>query len=313
MKIRVALIGCGAVAGVHAAQLTGQPDVELSAVYSYHGDKGSLFAERFRVSVVAASVEEAAAAADAVIICSPSSEHFEQAQTCLHSGRHTLVELPPCKSREEAQELRRAAERHGVLLGCAHTSRYLAPYARIGEVLRSHVLGQIQEISYIRYPQLRARSWTDDALLHHAAHVIDLALDWCGGVVPLACATFPTVSEAQSVSLIGSLPGGKTLTASISYGARLPVSRMAVVGTNHTAETDGFSYLKSDLEALQFSGDESDVYERAIAAQDAAFLDACRGNGSYIPWAETENLISAIEGFRRLAVIRNDISRLDRS
>lgn len=313
MKVRVALIGCGAVGAVHATQLAGQPEVELAAVYNPRMDEGRLFAERFRVPVVAGSVKEAAAAADAVIICSPSPSHFEQAQACLRSGRHTLVELPPCGTLEEAEELGRLAKTHGALLGCAHTSRFLAPYARIREALQFDVLGPIEEISYMRHPQLHARSWTDDALLHHAAHVIDLVLDWCGGLVPLACAVYPAVSGAQSVSLIGAIPGGKALTATISYGGRLPFSRMIVVAANHTVETDGFSYQKSDLAQLDFVGDESSVYEQAIAEQDAMFLNACQGIASYIPWVETENLMSSIGGFKRLAATRGDISRLDRS
>jgi len=209
MKIRVAMIGYGAVGSIHAAQLVGLPDVELIAVFGHEREKARRFADRFGVRAVPARLEEAIAAADAVIVCSPSSWHFEQAQACLRAGRHTLVELPPCGELREAEELRRIASRENVLLGCAHTSRYLSPYARIQEALRSGLLGDIEEISYVRYPQLRARSWTDDALLHHAAHVIDLVMNWCGGLEPLACAMFPGASSAQSVSFIASLPGEK--------------------------------------------------------------------------------------------------------
>lgn len=300
MKIRLAMIGCGAVASIHAAHLAGQPDVALTAVYSPEPGRAREFASEYRVQAVASSVEEAIAGTDAVIVCSPSPLHFEQAQTCLSAGRHTLVELPPCGEVREAEELGRIAREQGVLVGCAHTSRYLAPYARIQSAVRSGVLGEIEEISYVRYPQLRPRSWTDDALLHHAAHVIDLVLDWCGGLEPLACVAFPRASSAQSVSLVATLPSGKSLTAAISYGAKLPVSRMVVVGTKHTVETDGFSYVRSDLEELRFSGDEREVYEQAIAAQDMHFLDACRGNATYIPWTETENLMRMIQRFQAL-------------
>lgn len=300
MKIRLAIIGCGAVASIHAAHLAGQPDVELTAVYSPAPERARIFAEEHGAHAVAASVEEAIARADAAIICSPSSRHFDQAEACLRAGRHTLVELPPCGQVREAEELGRIAREQSVLVGCAHTSRYLLPYARIQSAVCSGVLGEIQEINYIRYPQLRPRSWTDDALLHHAAHVIDLALHWCGGLEPLACVAFPRSSSAQSVSLLATLPAGKSLTAAISYGAKLSVSKMVVVGAKHTAETDGFSYVKSDLEKIRFSGDEREVYEGAIAAQDMHFLEACRGKASYIPWSETENLMRMIQRFQTL-------------
>lgn len=300
MKMRVAMIGCGAVGSIHATQLACLHDVELAAVYSPERESAASFAVRHGVRVVASSVEEAISLADAALVCSPSPLHFEQARICLSAGRHTLIELPPCAEVHEAEELGRIAGQEGVLVGCAHTSRYLAPYVRIHAALQSGLLGEIQEISYLRYPQLRPRLWSDNALVHHAAHLIDLAMHWCGGLEPLACVAFPHASSAQSVSLTAALPAGKSLTAAISYGAKLPVSKMVVVGARHTAETDGFSYVKSDLEELQFIGDERNVYEQAIAAQDFAFLEACRGKNTYIPWAQTEDLMRMIQRFQAL-------------
>jgi 2-hydroxy-4-carboxymuconate semialdehyde hemiacetal dehydrogenase len=247
------------------------------------------------------SVEEAVTLADAAIVCSPSPLHFEQAQTCLRAGRHTLVELPPCEKLSEAEELGALARQQGVVLGCAHTARYLAPYVRVHAWLRSGQLGDIQEISYLRHPQLRARRWTDNALVHHAAHVIDLALHWCGGLEPRACIAFPDASSAQSVSLVATLPAGRTLTLTVSYGATVPISRMVIVGAKHTIETDGFSYVRSDLDEMQFTGDERDVYERAILAQDAQFIEACHGRDAYIPWTETEDLMRMIQRFQALS------------
>lgn len=309
MKLRVAIIGCGAVGAIHAARLSGQHEQELTAIYSPDPEHAKSLAARCGAHVAASSVEEAVSLADVAILCSPSHLHFEQAQACLRAGRHTLVELPPCGNPDEADELGAIARQKGVLLGCAHTSRYLEPYARLHTALQSGVLGQIREITYIRYPQLPPRTWIDDALLHHAAHVIDLAMTWCGGLEPLACVAFPKEPPAQSVSLVAALPAGNALTAAVSYGAKFPFSRMIVVAENHTAESDGFSYLTSDRAELQFSGNAREVYEQAIAAQDRHFFEACLGKAGYIPWAETEDLMRMIQRFQALkglAVVSQD-------
>jgi 2-hydroxy-4-carboxymuconate semialdehyde hemiacetal dehydrogenase len=309
MKTRVAMIGCGTVGSIHAAHLATQPDVELVAVYSPEQESAAHFAAQYGVRTAAVSFEEAIAAADATIICSPSALHFEQARECLRAGRHVLIELPPCNEPSKAEELGTIAQQQGVLLGCAHTSRYLAPYARIHAALKASQIGEIQEVSYVRYPQLRPRTWTDNALVHHGAHIIDLALQWCGELKPIACAAFPNASSAQSVSILAALPGGRPLTATISYGAKIPISRMVVMGTAHMVETDGFSYLRSDLEELQFIGDERAVYEQAIAAQDAQFIDACRGKNTYISWSETEDLMRMIHRFQVLSIAKPLISQ----
>jgi 2-hydroxy-4-carboxymuconate semialdehyde hemiacetal dehydrogenase len=301
MKIRVAMIGCGAVGSIHAVHLAAQPEVELVSVYSPEQENAVSFAVRYGVRIIAASVEEAIAIADVAIICSPSSLHFEQSKECLRAGRHVLSELPPCNEPGEAEELGTIAQQQGVILGCAHTSRYLAPYVRIYAALKSGQIGEIQEVSYVRYPQLRPRAWTDNAIVHHGAHPIDLVLQWCGELKPIACTAYPNDSSAQSVSILAALPGGRPLTATISYGAKIPISKMVVVGAKHTVETDGFSYLRSDLEELQFVGDERTVYEQAIAMQDMQFLGACHGKNTYIPWAETEDLMRMIHRFQTLS------------
>ncbi|HZY72760.1 MAG TPA: Gfo/Idh/MocA family oxidoreductase [Edaphobacter sp.] len=311
MKIRVALIGCGTVGSIHAARLAGQRGVKLTAVYSPVPEAAREFAGRYEVRSVASSVEEAASMADAAIVCSPSPLHFEQAQTCMRAGRHVLVELPPCGDVREAEEIGRIARQQHVIAGCAHTARYLEPYVRIHAALRSGLLGEIQEISYFRYPHLPPRLWADNALVHHAAHILDLAMRWCGGLEPRACFAFPDASSSQSVSLLAKLPSGRSLTLAVSYGAKLPVSKMVVVGAKHTVETDGFSYVKSDLEKMRFVGDERDIYEQAILAQDMNFFEACQSKSSYIPWAETEDLMRIIQRFQTLATVESNISRLD--
>lgn len=300
MKMRIAFIGCGVVGSIHARHLSGQPDTELAAVYSPEPERAASFAAQYGVRAIVASAEEAIAAADVAVICSPSPVHFGQAQMCLDAGRHALIELPPCAEPREAEELGAIAKRRGVLVGCAHTSRFLAPYARIHQALRSGELGEVQEISCIRCPQLRPRTWSDNALVHHAAHVIDLALHWCGEMEPRACVAFPDRISAQSVSILATLPGGKPFTATITYGAKLAVSEIVVIGAKHTVKTDGFSYLHSDWEGLQLTLDERAVYEGAIAAQDTQFLDACRGKDDYVSWTETESLMRMIHRFQTL-------------
>ena len=299
--MRVAMIGCGAVGAIHAACLQGSLDAELVAVYTPQPEHAAAFARQFCVGSVALSLEEAIAEADVAIISSPTALHFDQARECLLAGRHVLIELPPCDGPAQADELGTIAQRQGVVLGCTHTSRYLAPYARIHSALQSGLIGEIQGIGYIRCLQLRPRTWTDNALLHHGAHIIDLAMLWCGDLKPIACAAYPEASSARSVCILASFAGGKPLTASISYGARLTVSKLVMVGSKHTVETDGFSFLHSDLAELEFAGDERTVYEQAIATQDTQFFGACRGENTYIPWTETENLIHMIHQFQRLS------------
>ena len=305
MKTRVAMSGCGAVGAIHAASLTRQPDVELTSVYSPDAQDALVFASKYKVPRVCDGIQSAVRNADVAIICSPSALHFDQARECLRSGLHTLIELPACGSSAEAAELGYEAMRSGVLLGCAHTARYLEPYARIQAVIEAGRIGELQAISFVRYPRLRARSWTDNALLHHAAHAIDLIKLWCGNMEPIACVASPAGLSPQSVSLLAKLPGGGPVSLTVSYQAKIPRSAMELLGAKHSIHTDGFSYLQSDLDGLNFVGEEQVVYEQGIEQQDAAFMAACHGKKGFIPWTDTVTLTQLVDHFRELSGLKS--------
>jgi predicted dehydrogenase len=300
MAIRVAIIGYGAVGSIHAAKLARARDVELAAVYGPQRDKASAFALAHGIKHVSDTLADAVSHADVAIICSPSAAHYHQALQCLERRIHTLVELPPCEDADEAAELQELAHRRGVKLGCAHTSRFVVPFALLKKSIEGGALGQIQEVNYVRYHKLRDRSWTDNALLHHAAHPIDLLLYWCGDIVPKGCVAVPDVRLPHTVSVLGKLPSGGAATITVTYVSRLYQMRMMVVGENHSVETDGFSYMKSDFPELQFQGNDREIYEDAIRAQDVAFLAACRDNEKFVSWEETLKLLRAIDQFRKL-------------
>jgi 2-hydroxy-4-carboxymuconate semialdehyde hemiacetal dehydrogenase len=298
MTMRVAMIGSGSVASIHAAKLSDSPGVELATVYSPDSRKASAFASRHGIKSVKDSVREAIANATAAIICSPSGEHFAQARECLLAGVHTLIELPPCADASQAEELGELAKNGGIQVGCAHTARYLLPYASIQAGLEK--IGEILEINYVRYHQLRARSWTDNALLHHAAHPLDLIMNWCGGLSAIGCVARPDSSAAQAVSILGRLPNGGPASIAVSYTSHLPHTRMLIVGSEHTVETDGFSYVNSDLAELRLQAAQQEVYEQAVGKQDLEFLSACTGENAFIDWAETVRLIRAVNQFQAL-------------
>ncbi len=300
MKTRIAIIGYGAVASIHARKLAVVPGVTLAAIVGPKREKASAFAAAHNVPGFTESLAEVLQQVDAAILCSPSSLHFEHARECLQLGLHTLVELPPCQGPEEAERLARLAQERTVTLMCAHTSRYLAPYRQIKQCMKAEMFGRIQQVVYIRHPVLRERSWTDDALLHHAAHPLDLMIDWFEEITPVGCVAVPTVQNAQSVSLLGRLPRGAPVSISISYASKSSLSRLLIVGDRHTVETDGFSYVHSTWENLQFTWDPQTVYEQAILDQDMEFIRACKSERNEDDWQETSKLVRVVKRFQEL-------------
>ena len=304
MTMRIAIIGYGAVAEIHARQLAAQPEIALASVFGPQWEKSTAFAAAHGIANPTDDFGKAIALADAAIICSPSPLHFAQTAACLEAGVHALVELPPCETADDAAQLDELARQRNRVVMCAHTSRFLKPYLQIKQLLRAGALGEIQQISYLRHiaPRQRGeRSWTDDALLHHAAHPLDLLLDWFGELTPVGCVALPQSRAAQSVSLLAALPNGAPVSISVSYTSRLPQSRLLVVGERHTVETDGFSFLYSDDEQARFACDAQSTYEQAIGQQDAAFIVACVNQPGGVVWSETLKLTRLVNRFQVLS------------
>jgi 2-hydroxy-4-carboxymuconate semialdehyde hemiacetal dehydrogenase len=297
MKSRIAMIGTGAVGAIHAANLAADPNVELVAVYNPDFAAASAFALQFGFRSVAHSLKDACGGADVAIVCSPPKYHFQQARACLEAGLHTLIELPACETVAEAVDLAHCAEQRGLHLGCTHTARYLQPYIFIGDYLRQGLAGAIKHVNYVRFPQLNPKVWIDHALAHHAAHILDMILDWFGDVDPIAATLQPDDENTRTASLLGRLAGGGYVAVTVSYDSHLPVNSLLIVGERRTLESDGFSFVRSDDGVLHQCAQQP-VYESAIRNQDRAFLAACRGVGDYADWQDTIQLMRTVNRFR---------------
>ncbi|HMJ63231.1 MAG TPA: Gfo/Idh/MocA family oxidoreductase [Bryobacteraceae bacterium] len=296
--MRVALIGYGAVAAVHAGCLKGH--TELATVCGPDRRKAEAFAELHGIRHADTNLKEALGRADTAIVCSPSPLHYEQAREALHAGVHLLIELPACTSNAEAEDLAMLAGKRRLVLQCAHTSRYLEAYRLFSGWMQAGALGDIRHLHYVRSIPPRKRSWTDDALWHHAAHALDLFLLWFGSLEPLSCAAHPGVPGAQDLSLTALTPGKAPVAVSISYTSQLPETEMTVIGANHTVVTDGFTYISSDDAQFTWQGCEQEVYESAIQAQDTEFYEACRGGQTGVPWNQTIRLTNCVSDFINL-------------
>jgi 2-hydroxy-4-carboxymuconate semialdehyde hemiacetal dehydrogenase len=253
------------------------------------------FARSFDIPRSASELAQALEGMDAAIICSPSAHHFSQAQTAIERVPAVLVELPACGSIDEAEALADAASRRGVSLHCAHTSRYLRPYREVGRLVGNGEIGSVKQVRYARAIPRRNKNWVDDALLHHAEHPLDLFLAWFGEVKARGCVTFPN-DAPEEVSILAALANGAPVSASISYCSRIPAASMTVVGSKHSIETDGFTFLRSDRDDFSGEYDEQTEYEAAIGAQDRAFL---AGDG--VPWTEAIRLATLVTELRKLA------------
>jgi predicted dehydrogenase len=142
-KLRVALMGVGAIAQVvHLPVLDDLDEVELTAVCDVDNVRANALAARFGIPHIFRKDEDVFRSdlIDAIIICTPSYLHEEQAIAALEAGKHVLVEKPLALTPESVERVIAAAERTGRTLMVAMNNRYrpdtaaLRPFAQNGEL-----------------------------------------------------------------------------------------------------------------------------------------------------------------------------------
>jgi predicted dehydrogenase len=187
--VRIALLGTGSIAQVvHLPILSGMPGVLLQGIADVDRPRARAIAERLDLPQLYQSDEEAftSDAVDAVVICTPSHLHEEQAIAAMRAGKHVLVEKPLAFDAAAAERVCQVAEETGKCLMVAMNNRYrpdvqaLKPFARSGELGDLFLMkaGWLNRKVRMPRPTWRHRLETagGGALMDLGTQVLDLAL-----------------------------------------------------------------------------------------------------------------------------------------
>lgn len=131
--------------------------------------------------------------ADATIILTPHTLHFNQAMDALNMGMHVLVEKPLATSLEHARKLLEKALGGNMVLMVSYQRHYEPPFKLIKTKIESGEIGDIQFISSLlaqEWMRLTAGTWRQDPelsgggqLMDSGSHIMDFIL-WSTGLRP---------------------------------------------------------------------------------------------------------------------------------
>lgn len=143
-KIKVGIMGAGAIAGVMADTLCKMARAEAYAVASRDIKKAEQFAKVHGVKCAYGSYEELLKdkKVDLVYIATPHTFHYEQARMCINYGKPVLVEKPFCVTVKEAEELLSYAKERQVFVTEAIWTRYMPMAEEIKNALAAGVIGE---------------------------------------------------------------------------------------------------------------------------------------------------------------------------
>lgn len=191
--MRAAIVGCGAIAWVHAESLHRMEDCEIVGVADIAVQKAQDLAKQYG-GYVFDSLEQLISCArpDVIHICTPHYLHVPMAVYGLEQGVHVFMEKPPAISKEQHEMLKKAVKSTGSRLGFCFQNRYNYSVRMVQELLASGRPGKIRgarglvtwnrEETYYTNSSWRGKLSTEGggALINQAIHTLDLLCCFLG-------------------------------------------------------------------------------------------------------------------------------------
>lgn len=147
-KIRVAILGCGAISGAYLSSMINRFQIlEIAGCCDRNAERAQQTAEKY--NILALSIDEiiADASIEIVVNLTPPTAHYSVIKQLLEAGKHVYTEKVLAIELEEAAELVRIANEKNLYLGVApdtflgasiQTARYVVESGMIGQVTSFH-------------------------------------------------------------------------------------------------------------------------------------------------------------------------------
>ena len=285
--MRIALAGAGAFGEKHLDGLQLIDGVEITSIISRRLEQAEEVAKKYGAKHFSTDLADALARddVDAVILCTPTQMHAEQAIACMNAGKHVQVEIPLADSWADAQAVVDKQKETGLVCMVGHTRRFNPSHQYVHNRIVSGDFN-IQQMDVQTYFFRRknmnakgeARSWTDHLLWHHAAHTVDLFAYQAGPIIQANAIQGPIHPElgiAMDMSIQLKAASGAICTLSLSFNNDGPL------GTFFRYIGDSATYLAryDDLftgKDEQIDVSNVDVSMNGIELQDREFIAAIR-------------------------------------
>ena len=191
MALRIAVVGCGAMAEIgHIPAAMQVDEVRLAALVDTDRVRAETLAARFGVPRAVCSLREVANEIDAVILATPPHVRPVLAEQAFGAGLHVLCEKPLANSSAECRAIVAAAEQADRVLAVAHTYRFFPNRIHVYSLLQQKALGMVNTVDIEQgdpadWPThtgytFRHEMVSGGVLLNEGIHSLDTLFWWFG-------------------------------------------------------------------------------------------------------------------------------------
>lgn len=124
-KLRIGLIGCGGIAGVHAERLKNIPEVEMTAFADINVDNAKSFAQKYKGAPYSDWKKMLGKEKlDVVYVCLPPFAHTDEVEQAAEKGIHVFIEKPIALNMKLARSMVAAVEKHDIKSQVGYCQRF---------------------------------------------------------------------------------------------------------------------------------------------------------------------------------------------
>jgi predicted dehydrogenase len=197
LPLRVAIVGCGNIAGPYATCIAAHDELELVAATDVDATRAAAFGEKHGCRVHE-SLQALLADPEIQLVVNLTVHHAHYAVTrqALEAGKHVYSEKPMALEAAEARELVELAARQGVRLACAPSTFLGEAQQTAGAIIANGELGTVRAV-YADVNWGRIEAWHPAPIpFYDVGVLVDV------GVYPLTIAT-AFIGPAVAVQALG--------------------------------------------------------------------------------------------------------------
>lgn len=280
--LTAAVVGTGHLGRHHVRILSRMPDIEFIGAYDSSADRLATITMEYGVPALGSP--EAAGDADLVVVATPTVNHRDTAVMLLERDCHVLVEKPITASTAEADELVTLADGRGLVLAVGHVE-YHNPAVQAALA----VADGVRYLETQRLSPFTARSVDVDVILDLMIHDLQITLA-VAGEAPSEIRAVGVPVLTDKVDLCHAwveFPGGLVANLTASRVSSERIRKLRLFARESYFSVD---YAEQSVHAAQLVRSDSGVEiaprpvevieEEPLKAELAAFVAACRGDGS---------------------------------
>lgn len=170
--VKITLIGLGNMGKNHLRILSMLKNVELHYIYDINQDTLGVLAKQYGVKTTS-DIDQAMSGADAIVISSPTSLHYDHFLMASKYSKSIFVEKPLADSLEKAIKIKEIASKENIFIQTGFIERFNPAVEELKKIISKD---KTINIDLTRTNKLSSRITDVDVILDLMIHDIDLAL-----------------------------------------------------------------------------------------------------------------------------------------